>query len=214
MSGAQGSTEASASGTAKSRIGVLGGTFDPVHVGHLAVAVAALGSLPLDRVIFVPARRSPLKDETPVASEADRLAMLERAIAGEPRFSVSRLELERDAPSYTVDTLEALAGEGRLFLILGGDAASELDRWKRPERVRELATLVVAARPGSPGADRADILLDAPLMDISATDLRARAARGLSLRYLVPDAVWRYIEERGIYRGRVPPGGSKASAAS
>lgn len=187
--------------------GVFGGSFDPVHNGHLAIALAALGSIPLDRVIFVPARRSPLKDDAPAASERDRLAMLELATRDEPRFTVSRIELDRPAPSYTVETLEALAGEGRLFLILGADAARDLPRWRDPERVRTLATLVIARRPGVEQDDRATIVLDTPLMDISARELRARATRGLSLRYLVPDAVWRYIQEKHVYtQARTRPG--------
>ena len=182
------------------RVGVFGGSFDPVHHGHLAIGLAALESVPLDRVIFVPARRSPLKEGAPAASEADRLAMLERAIDGERRFQVSHLELGRPAPSYTVDTLEALSGEGRLFLILGADAAAELGRWRRPDRIREIATIVVARRPGTSAAPVDGALpLDTPLMDISARELRERAARGRSLRYLVPDAVWRYIEEKHLY---------------
>ena len=184
-----------------SRVGVFGGTFDPVHVGHLAIALAALETLPLDRVVFVPARRSPLKERGPVAGPEHRVAMLERATGDEPRFSVSRIELERDGPSYTVDTLEALSGEGRLFLILGADATADLDRWKDPDRVRALATLVVARRPGSAGELPAGaVALDTPLMDISARELRARAARARSLRYLVPDPVCRYIEEHALYR--------------
>ena len=182
------------------RIGVFGGSFDPVHHGHLAIALAALETVPLDRIIFVPARRSPLKEGAPVASEVDRLAMLERAVNGEGRFLVSHLELERPAPSYTVDTLGSLAAEGRLFLILGADAAADLGRWRHPDRIRQLATLVVARRPGTTAApvDGA-MVLDTPLMDISARELRERAARGRSLRYLVPDAVWRYIEEQKLY---------------
>ncbi len=184
-----------------SRVGVFGGTFDPVHVGHLAIALAALETVPLERVVFVPARRSPLKERGPIAAPEHRLAMLERATEDEPRFSVSRIELDREGPSYTVDTLEALAGEGRLFLILGADASAALERWKDPDRVRALATLVVARRSGSesalpPGA----IALDTPLMDISARELRARAAQARSLRYLVPDPVCRYIEEHALYR--------------
>ena len=191
---------AGAPGGPLTRLGVFGGTFDPVHVGHLVIAKAALEELPLDRVLFVPARRSPLKQRGPVASEADRLAMLEAAIAGDPRLGVSRVELERDGPSYTVETLEALRDQGELFLILGTDAYAEFGRWRDPERIRGLATIVVAARPGAPNAPPDVRLLDAPLLDISSRDLRARAARGRSLRYLVPEAVLRYIEERRLYR--------------
>ena len=184
------------------RLGVFGGSFDPVHVGHLAIAHAALESVPLDRVLFVPARRSPLKDRGPVASEADRLAMLERAVTGEPRFAVSRAELDREGPSYTVDTLAGLAGSDELFLILGSDAIADLPRWKDPERITELATLVVADRPGAPKrvGDAPIVTFDAPRLDISSRELRARAARGLSLRYLVPESAWTYIEARGLYR--------------
>ena len=132
------------------RLGVFGGTFDPVHVGHLAIARAALEAVPLDRVLFVPARRSPLKERGPFASEADRLAMLETAIADEPRFSLSHAELEREGPSYTVETLERLAGDDELFLILGSDALADFPRWKDPERIARLVTLLVADRPGAP----------------------------------------------------------------
>ena len=184
------------------RVGVFGGTFDPVHVGHLAIANAALESVPLDRVLFVPARRAPLKEHGPVADEADRLHMLELAVAGEPRFSVSRVELDRGSPSYTVETLEQLAGSDDLFLILGSDAMANLPRWKQADRIAELATLTVAERPGAP--ERVGVApivrFDAPRLDISSRELRARAARGLSLRYLVPESVWRHIEARGLYR--------------
>jgi nicotinate-nucleotide adenylyltransferase len=186
----------------KARVGVFGGTFDPVHVGHLAIAQAALESVPLDRVLFVPARRSPLKDRDPIARVADRVAMLDAAISGEPRFALSRVELERDGVSYTVDTLEALHSEGALFLILGSDALADLARWRKPDRIRELATILVAARPGAPEPDPAHgaRVFDAPHLDISSRELRARAARGMSLRYLVPDAVWEHIRKRGLYR--------------
>ena len=182
------------------RVGVFGGTFDPVHFGHLAIANAALDELGLDRVIFVPAKRSPLKEQGPVASERDRLAMLRGSIAGEPRFAVSPIELERNGPSFTVDTLDALRGEGELFLIVGSDAYADFARWREPDRIRSLATIVVAARPGAPNAPRDVTVLDSPLMDISSRELRARAARGRSLRYLVPEAALRYIEEHRLYR--------------
>ncbi|HKW78458.1 MAG TPA: nicotinate-nucleotide adenylyltransferase [Candidatus Limnocylindria bacterium] len=184
------------------KVGVFGGTFDPVHVGHLAIAEAAIGSAGLDRVVFVPARLSPLKDREPVAGAQDRLAMLQAATRGEPRFAVSRIELDREGPSYTVDTLEALRGEGELFLILGSDALADLPRWRSPERIRQLATIIVARRPGAPepGKESGARTFDAPCLDISSRELRARAKRGLSLRYLVPDEVWRHIEGQHLYR--------------
>jgi nicotinate-nucleotide adenylyltransferase len=182
------------------RIGVFGGTFDPVHVGHLAIANAALEELDLDRLLFVPARKSPLKKDGPIASATDRIAMLDASIADEPRFAVSRIELDRDGPSYTVDTLSALRDQGELFLLLGSDAYAGLAQWKDPERVRSLATIVVAARPGAPNAPHGVHVLDAPMLDISARELRARAARGRSLRYLVMEAALRYIEEHRLYR--------------
>ena len=184
------------------RIGVFGGTFDPVHVGHLAIAQAALETAGLDRVVFVPAKRSPLKEAAPAASEADRLAMLQVATKDEPRFVVSRVELEREGPSYTVDTLEALRTEGELFLILGSDALADLGRWRSPERIRSLAKILVARRPGAPEPQKSNdaLFFDAPSLDLSSRELRARAARGLSLRYLVPDEVWRHIARKGLYR--------------
>jgi len=136
-----------------SRVGVFGGTFDPPHIGHLAIAHAALEELPLDRLLFVPARRSPLKERAPVASDADRLAMLEAAIGGEPRFGVSRVELERDGPSYTVETLEAMNRENpgaELLFIIGTDMYQEIEAWKNFRRLFDLAHLVIVNRPGFP----------------------------------------------------------------
>ena len=184
------------------RVGVFGGTFDPVHVGHLAIANAALESLRLHHVLFVLARRSPLKERGPVAGEADRLRMLELAIGGEPRFAVSRVELDRDGPSYTVETLERLAGTDELFLILGSDAIADFPRWKDADRIARLATLAVAERPGAPDrvGDAPIVRFDAPRLDISSRELRARGARGLSLRYLVPEPAWKHIEAQGLYR--------------
>jgi nicotinate-nucleotide adenylyltransferase len=182
------------------RVGIFGGTFDPVHVGHLAIANAALDEFGLDHVYFVPARRSPLKQHAPIATAEDRLAMLTAAIAGEARFRVSPVELDRKGPSFTVDTLETLRGEGELFLILGSDAYADFERWHEPARIRGLAAIVVAARPGAPNAPRGIRVLDSPLMDISSRELRARAARGRSLRYLVPKEALRYIEEHRLYR--------------
>ncbi len=189
------------------KVGVFGGTFDPVHVGHLSIAQAALECVPLDRVIFVPARRSPLKDRGPVASEQDRLAMLRLATALEPRFAVSTVELDREGTSYTVDTLEGLKDEGELYLVMGADAMNKFHRWRSPERIRELAVLLVASRPGTPDptGDERLIVFDAPCLDISSRELRARAARGRSLRYLVPDAALGHLEGSGLYRATEDP---------
>ena len=189
------------------RVGVFGGTFDPIHVGHLAIARAALESVPLDRVVFVLAKRSPLKERAPVASEGDRLAMLERVVADETNFVVSRIELEREGPSYTIDTLDELRGEGDLHLIIGSDALADFPRWREAERIARIARLLVADRPGAPlpPGGIPYTLFDAPRLDISSRELRARAARGRSLRYLVPHVAWRYIEEHGLYRAEVKP---------
>lgn len=189
------------------KVGIFGGTFDPIHVGHLSIAQAALECVPLDRIIFVPTRRSPLKDRGPFASEQDRLSMLRLATTGEPRFTVSTIELDRQGTSYTVDTLELLRNEGELYLVLGADAMSKFPRWRSPERIRELAVLLVASRPGTPdpSGDERLIVFDAPCLDISSRELRARAARGRSLRYLVPDEARRHLEAHGLYRTTEDP---------
>ena len=130
-----------------SRVGVFGGTFDPPHIGHLAIAHAALEELPLDRLLFVPARRSPLKERAPVASDADRLAMLEAAIGGEPRFGVSRVELERDGPSYTVETLERLRDQGGAMIRVASRFVGLL---LVAARLASATTFVVPPGPGTP----------------------------------------------------------------
>ncbi|HEX5148312.1 MAG TPA: nicotinate-nucleotide adenylyltransferase [Candidatus Limnocylindrales bacterium] len=200
-------------------LGVFGGTFDPIHFAHLAVAQEAADVLGLERVLFVPAGEPPHKPNRAISAGADRLAMVELAIAGNERFAVDRQELERRGPSYTVDTLEALrasrtaAGIGPdLTLILSADAFLGLTTWHEPHRVLELARMAVAPRDGYPAAapsflrehfpdmvDRA-IFLDGPRMRLSASELRRRAAAGRSLRYLVPDAVAAYIDDHALYR--------------
>jgi nicotinate-nucleotide adenylyltransferase len=210
-------------------LGVLGGTFDPIHVAHLALAQEAAESLGLERVLFVPAGNPPHKPGVAITPGADRLAMVRLAIAGNDRFDVSRMELERDGPSYTADTLEALAASrrlpvavgggsgvppaaGELTLILSADAFLGLASWHEPRRVLELARLAVAPRDGYPEAgpeflarhfpDLADraVFLDGPRIRLSASVLRDRAAAGRSLRYLVPDAVAAYIGDHDLYR--------------
>jgi nicotinate-nucleotide adenylyltransferase len=202
-------------------VGVFGGTFDPIHIGHLAVAEEAAEAVGLERVLFVPAARPPHKPGIEFASADDRLAMVELAIADNPRFAASRLELDRPGPSYTADTLAALAGGPEvaggttLSLILSADAFAGLPTWHEPRRVLSLARLVVVPRdgyedasagsltawfPDLPDAATSAIFLDAPRLDLSASTLRARAAAGRSLRYLVPDAVRAHIEDHALYR--------------
>jgi nicotinate-nucleotide adenylyltransferase len=185
--------------------GLLGGSFDPVHHGHLIAADSAAEALALERVLFVPCARQPLKDAGPVAAPGDRAAMLRAAIAGHLRFGLETLELQRPAPSYTVDTIRALRqrwpGE-RLVLLLGADAAADLPRWREAAEVARLAEVAVLTRPGCPdgAVPLARHVVATPAIEISARDIRARCLAGKSIRYLVPDAVADYIERNGLYR--------------
>lgn len=191
------------------RIGVFGGTFDPVHVGHLVAAVNARHTLQLDRVVLmvanVPWQKAGMRQVTPAD---DRYAMVAAAVSGVPGLEASRLEIDRGGPSYTADTVAALrlAHPGaELFVIVGWDVSSELASWERFEEVRDLATLVVVNRPGAPapvglvqeGWSLVEVAV--PNLEISSTDLRARAATGRPLDYLVPEAAVRVIRQRGLY---------------
>lgn len=185
--------------------GLLGGSFDPVHHGHLIAADRAVEALGLERVLLIPARHQPLKSPGPVASADDRVAMLRLAIAGHPRFQLEECELERPAPSYTVDTLRELRRRWpaeRLVLILGADAAALLPQWRAADEVARLAEIAVLTRPGVPEVTSAFVrhLVATPAIEISASDIRARCLTGKSIRYLVPDAVSHYIAERKLYR--------------
>ena len=189
------------------RLGVLGGTFDPVHLGHLRLAETAREQMGLDRVVFVPAGLPWRKAGASIAPAGHRLSMLRLATACNPAFEVSDLEVAREGPSYTAETLEALAEAhpgAELFFLLGEDALADLPNWYQPERIRELATLAVARRPGEPveagGSNGAVVWLEMPRLEISATEIRDRVRSGLSIRYLVPDAVEKYIREHGLYR--------------
>jgi nicotinate-nucleotide adenylyltransferase len=197
------------------RIGVLGGTFDPIHLGHLIIAEEARDRLDLEEVCFVPARDPWMKAGQPLTSGHDRLSMARLAMEDNPFFRVSTLELERPGPSYTVDTLRELqedyGPEAQLFFILGSDAFVRFDEWKDPEGILGLATLVVVDRPGATASTEA---IDQQVgnagsvervrgvhLEISAKDIRRRVAAGASIRYLVPEPVERYIYARGLYRG-------------
>ncbi len=204
------------------RIGVFGGSFDPVHVGHLLVAECAREQARLDRVLFVPTAIQPHKQDRAPAAAEHRLAMLRLATGGHDAFAVAPDEIDRGGVSYTVDTLERLATDtagARLCLILGPDALASLPTWKEPERIAALAELVAIEREslddlGSPacraallpllGADRLERLLAnrvrIPAIGIRASDLRSAVASGKSIRYRTPRAVEEYIRHHGLYR--------------
>jgi nicotinate-nucleotide adenylyltransferase len=195
-------------------IGVLGSAFNPPHLGHLALAQEALWQLGLAEVVLVPTGEAPHKRIADDPGREARMEMTRLAAADDERFSVSALEVEREGPSYTYETLEALAeqrGDRELVFVMGADAAVGLESWRAPERVVELASLAVARRAGVSDADVAEAMrslgcegratmLEMPQFGVSSSAVRERAKQGRPLRYLVPDAVAHFIEERGVYR--------------
>lgn len=194
------------------RVGIMGGTFDPVHHGHLIAAAEARQQLGLDEVMFVPTGRPWQKPEG-VSDAEDRYLMTVIATASNPAFTVSRIEIDTPGPTYTVDTLRRLRAQderARLFFIAGADAAAHLTTWKDPAMLLELAELVVVSRPGTdlselhaaiPDAAERVHVLRIPELAISSTDLRSRVAGGIPVDYLAPPGVASYIAKRGLYRG-------------
>ena len=187
------------------RLGVFGGTFDPVHVGHVVVAVESRSQLALDRVLIVVAGDPWQKRGKVVASAAERLALVDAAVEGVEGVEASAIEIERDAPSVTADTLEALTAPDReLFLVLGADAVANMGTWKRLDETRDLATVVVVERAGDahsepPGPGWRVQRVAIPRLDIASTDLRDRLRSGRPIDGLVPPAVVRTIHTRGLY---------------
>lgn len=211
------------------RLGVLGGTFDPVHLGHLRSALEVAAAFDLDRVLLVVSARPPHKDARSAASAADRLAMVRLAVAGEPRLEASAIEVDRPGPSWTVDTLREVAGSfpgAELFLILGIDAWMEIDTWSRPAEIPALANVIVTSRPGHAGVDEAprppfaalaDARYDPAIgffvhtsghvihghrlrgLEVSATEVRRLAAHGLPFEHLTGASVARYILDHHLY---------------
>ena len=197
------------------KIGVLGGTFDPIHNGHLGIANAACRELGLARVLFVPARDPWLKGRRDVVQSRDRVKMVQLAISGHPRYEISRVDLQRDGPSYTVDTLSdlrsKLGSDAELYFILGMDAMEGLPDWREPDRIVQMCRLVVAKRPGVdavdlralearlPGIAGRVVVIDNDLYDINSTGIRRCIAARRSISGLVPGAVARYIRENGLY---------------
>ena len=187
------------------RIGILGGTFDPIHMGHLITAEIVRVSAALDEIIFIPAARPPHKENKGEAPAEDRLLMVQCAVEGNPSFSVSDIELRREGPSYTVDTIAALSeqlGDAELFFITGADAMNDLYHWHEPARLLRSCVFIAAARQGVELDESrlAEQFSPEQHLEISSTMIRMRVRAGMSIRYLVPRAVEHYIEERGLYR--------------
>jgi nicotinate-nucleotide adenylyltransferase len=197
-------------------IGIMGGTFDPVHLGHLAVAEEARRQLNMAEVVFVPAGRPYFKAAFSISSAEHRLKMLDLALADKPYFRISRIELDRPGPSYAIDTLsdmkKELGPDDELYFILGWDALMSLPYWQDPQKLINICRLVAAPRPGFPAPDihaldkllpgiaQRAVVMDRPVMDISSTDIRQRVKDGLPIDHLVPKLVAEYIKEKGLYR--------------
>jgi nicotinate-nucleotide adenylyltransferase len=192
------------------RLGVMGGTFDPIHYGHLVTAEEALEQFELEGVVFVPTGRPWMKEHEVVSPAEDRYLMTVIATASNPLFSVSRVEVDREGPTYTVETLRTLKGEqdADLFFITGADAIMEIVQWKHRQELFDIARFIAATRPGYdmagfevPGEARdAVTVMNIPALAISSTDIRARVKAGGPIRYLVPEGVKSYIEKAGLYR--------------
>jgi nicotinate-nucleotide adenylyltransferase len=183
------------------KIAVYGGTFDPVHYGHLILAREALEALCLERVIFVPAAASPLKKSGPVASSEIRLSMLRAAIGSEIGFTVDDCELRRPAPSYTIDTVEHIRQrerDAKIYFLIGEDNVTELTKWHRFAELEKMVRFIVLDRTGQPGRHPYQVIHRR--IDVSATELRKRVASGLSIRYFVPQAVEEIIRHEKLYR--------------
>jgi len=194
------------------RLGVMGGTFDPIHHGHLLTAEEAAVQFGLEQVIFVPTGQPWMKAEREVSPAEDRYLMTVIATASNPRFTVSRIEIDRAGPTYTVDTLRALRElhpEAELFFVTGADAMLEIFQWKDPSELLSLAHFIAATRPGydlarfessAPTAHPNVSVMNIPALAISSTDIRQRVREGRPIRYLVPEGVKSYIEKVGLYR--------------
>jgi len=205
----------------RNRIGILGGTFNPVHIGHLILAQTAFESFELSEVVFIPCSTPPHKGSSRLAPAEHRVAMLKYAIEGDPRFSLSDIEIKRGGVSYSIETIEALRKEypdSDFFFIIGSDTLLELHLWKNIYQLLEICTFVTVTRPGSVLPKPESIKLKEPwpekliqdtvtrhLVDVSSSNIRHRLAEGMSIRYLVPGEVEMYITEHNLYSSPVKP---------
>ncbi|MBI4785888.1 MAG: nicotinate-nucleotide adenylyltransferase [Chloroflexi bacterium] len=199
------------------KIGVLGGTFDPPHIGHLVIAQEAMDYLGLERVIFAPARQPPHKLDQRITPIEDRLEMVRLAIVSQPRFTLSHVDVNREGPTYTVHTMRLLrqqcGDDSDLYFIMGMDSLANILTWHKPEELIKFCRLAVFNRPGFgvnlemleeklPGLRASIVMIPAPSLDIAASDLQRRIRADKPIAHLVPEAVAAYISARGLYRGR------------
>jgi len=216
LAGPQASVRHETEPAPKQRIGILGGTFDPPHVGHLWLATLAADAIGLDRVLFMPAAQPPHKGGRLVTSAADRLLMTRLAVAGDDAFDLTIIEMERPGPSYTIDSVVELqrtyGTDASLYLLMAADSLAQIDTWRQPDELLDRIEWVVGPRPGAPAPERSTLearfgekagrihLLDGPSLDVSSTQIRRRVAAGQAIRYLVPRGVEELITDRGLYR--------------
>lgn len=209
-------SEPATSGAQRRRIGVLGGTFDPPHVGHLWLATLAADAMELERVLFMPAAQPPHKPHDGVSRATDRLLMTRLAIAPDPMLELTAIEMERPGPSYTIDSvaeLQDLHGpDVQLYLVMAADSLEQIDTWREPDALLERIEWIVGPRPGAPLPDRSALedrfgagasrihVLGGPSLDVSSSEVRRRVAAGHAIRYLVPRGVEELITDRGLYR--------------
>ena len=191
----------------KKKIGLLGGTFDPIHLGHLVLAEEVAEALKLDKVVFVPAYQPPHKTQNPSAGPKDRYKMTELAIAGNPRFEISDIEINTRRKCFTVETLRKLKKiykNSKLFFITGSDSLFALPTWKDIEEIYKISQFVVGRRPGYPleSVPHKVLVVKISPIDISSSQIRKWIKQGRSVKYLVPDAVIRYIKKKGLYKNR------------
>ena len=193
----------------KKRLGILGGTFDPIHSGHLILAEQLKEELKLQKVIFIPSANPPHKENCPISSAKDRLQMVKIAIRDNPDFLISDIELKRKGKSYTIDTLTRIVKlykDSELFFLLGSDAINELQDWKEPEKIFQKVKVVIALRPGFDRINpenrfvKRSLLIPINGLNISSTQVRERVRQGKSIRYLVPQGVEEFIQSKNLYR--------------
>jgi nicotinate-nucleotide adenylyltransferase len=198
------------------KLGIFGGTFDPPHLGHLILAENARDQLQLDRVLWVVAGQSPLKQDRSLTPAPIRVALVQATIAGNPAFALSRVDLDRPAPHFTIDTLKLLGADfpsAELYFLMGEDSLRDLPRWKDPVEIIRLARLVVSQRPGAemdlseiesavPGVSTRVCWLNAPQLEIASSDIQQRVREGRTVRYMLPQAVEEIVRQEGLYKNR------------